>query len=203
VLTIFNVLLLFFFYEIVAYGMATMINWNRVISIIYGLVIVILGILCIVLENRDMEVIAQRVWAALSTNQKDYFKNDIGNLKDERRKNNLFVGLFSIAIGLCFVSIGALMFKLHQLQAPSIVKQVTARLPVMSRSECVEFKGSVRNVEKHLDQHYMAIMEFFPQVDAKKLRTSLRAGDVNDHIRDEENGFDLVDHEQDEEELEF
>ena len=53
-------------------------------------------------------------------------------------ENNLFVGLFAIVIGLFFMVIGGLMFKLHQLQAPEIVKQVEARIPVMQRNECIE-----------------------------------------------------------------
>ena len=67
-LTIFNVLLLLFFYEIVAYGMASLIKWNRIISILYGLVIIALAIAEIVMEDSDMDTIAADVWAALSTN---------------------------------------------------------------------------------------------------------------------------------------
>ena len=67
-LTIFNVLLLIFFYEIVAYGMASLIRWNRIISIIYGVIIIVLAILAIVLEEQKMGEISDRVWAALSTN---------------------------------------------------------------------------------------------------------------------------------------
>ena len=51
----------------------------------------------------------------MSTNQKEYFDNDVSKLKDERMENNLFVGLFAIVIGLFFMVIGGLMFKLHQL----------------------------------------------------------------------------------------
>ncbi len=110
------------------------------ISILYGVTILVLAILAITLEDRDMEEISDTVWAALSSIQKDYFDNDIEKLKTERHENNLFVGLFAIVIGLCFVIIGGLMFKLHKLQAPAIVKQMTARIPVMSRHECVEFR---------------------------------------------------------------
>ena len=57
VFTIFNVLLLFCFYEIVAYGMATMIKCNRILALIYGFTIIILAILAITLEDRDMDTI--------------------------------------------------------------------------------------------------------------------------------------------------
>ena len=49
-ITIFNIFLLIFFYEIVAYGMAAPIKWFRIISILYGLIVVVLAILSIVLE---------------------------------------------------------------------------------------------------------------------------------------------------------
>ena len=43
---------------------------------------IILGILAIVLEDKDMDSIAAKVWAALSTNEKDYFNNEIKKLQD-------------------------------------------------------------------------------------------------------------------------
>lgn len=52
----------------------------RIIGIIYGLTVIVLGILCIVLEGANSEDIGNSVWAALSTNQKDFFDNDIANL---------------------------------------------------------------------------------------------------------------------------
>ena len=48
--------------------MASMIKWFRIISILYGLVLVVLAILAIVLEDGDMENISADVWAALSSN---------------------------------------------------------------------------------------------------------------------------------------
>ena len=131
-LTLFNILLLIFYHQITSYNIASLIKWNRIIAIIYGLALIILAIVAIVLEDRDKDEIGDRVWAALSTNQKDYFDNDVDKLKDERATNNLFVGIFAIVIGICFMIIGALMFKLHALEAPEIVKQVTARIPTMT-----------------------------------------------------------------------
>ena len=81
-LTLFNLLVLIFFYEIVAYGMATVIRWLRIISILYGITVIVLGILAIVLEDKDMDSITAKVWAALSTNEKDYFNNEIKKLQD-------------------------------------------------------------------------------------------------------------------------
>ena len=78
--SIFDILLLAFFYEIVAYGMATAIKWMRIISIVYGLTIVILAVLSIALESKDMDTIGEEVWAALSTNQKEFFDNDVSKL---------------------------------------------------------------------------------------------------------------------------
>ena len=76
-LTIFNVLLLGCFYEIVAYGMASCSKCNRIFAIIYGVILVVLAILAIVLESEDMDDIAGKVWAGLSSNQKGYFENKV------------------------------------------------------------------------------------------------------------------------------
>ena len=74
-MTIFNVLLLGCFYEIVAYGMASCIKCNRIFAIIYGVVLVVLAILAIVLEGEEMDNIGDTVWSGLSSNQKQYFDN--------------------------------------------------------------------------------------------------------------------------------
>ena len=112
-LTIFNLILLIFFHQIVAYGMTNMIKWQRIISIIYGLTLIVLAILAIVLEDSDMDTISSDVWAALSSNQKTFFDDDVEKLQAERSENNLFVGIFAIVIGVFFIVIGGLMFKLH------------------------------------------------------------------------------------------
>ena len=93
--------------------MASCIKCNRIFAIIYGVILVVLAILAIVLESEDMDNIAGKVWAGLSSNQKVYFDGQVDKLKDERNDNNLFVGIFAIVIGLCFIIIGGLMFKLH------------------------------------------------------------------------------------------
>jgi len=75
----------------------------------------------------------------------------------------MFVGLFSIVIGICFIVIGALMFKLHKIQAPSVVKQVTARLPEMGKSECVEFRNYIKVTNELDDMHHIALKPFYPK----------------------------------------
>lgn len=67
-LTIFNVLVLIFFYEIVSFGMSSAIWCFRLVSILYGIVIIALAITVIVLEDGEMDSISATVWAALSTN---------------------------------------------------------------------------------------------------------------------------------------
>ena len=76
-LTIFNVLLLYLYYEVVAYGIASLIKCNRIFSMVYGLTLIILAVVAFALENKDMDTIADDVWAALSMNQKEYFDEDI------------------------------------------------------------------------------------------------------------------------------
>jgi len=172
-LTFFNVAMLIFFYEIVSYGMSSAIWCFRLVSILYGLVIIALAICAIVLEDQKMDEIGDQVWAALSSNQKDFFKNSVGNLKAERRENNLFVGLFSIVIGLCFIVIGALMYKLNQLQAPEIVKQVTARLPPMGHNERVDFLGYTYITNELEDSHHISLKPYYPKVSKKRANATM------------------------------
>ena len=54
-----------------------MIKCNRIFAIVYGFFIIILSVIAFALENKDMDSIADRVWAALSTNQKEYFDGDV------------------------------------------------------------------------------------------------------------------------------
>ena len=173
-LTIFNVLLLLCFYEIVAYGMATCIKCNRIFAIIYGVILVVLAICAIVLESEDMDNIAGTVWAGLSSNQKGYFDNTVDKLKDERNDNNLFVGIFAIVIGLCFIIIGGLMFKLHQLQAPSIVKAVNARLfEPMRYSEQMTFISYTRTVNELDDTHHASLKPYYPKAKVSKAKRKI------------------------------
>lgn len=179
-LTIFNVMLLYLFYEIVAYGMATMIKCNRIFAIVYGFTIIILAVVAFILEEDDMDSIADKVWAALSTNQKEFFDGEVSKLKDTRSDNNLFVLMFSIVIGLCFICIGGLMFKLHALQAPEIVKQVTARIPVMQSHECMEFVNYTRLTKQEDDHHHEQLKGYYPEKNQKKQKlTMLTDGDEN------------------------
>lgn len=157
-LTIFNVLVLIYFYEIVSYGISSAIWCFRLVAILYGLVIIALAICAIVLEDQEMDSIGNQVWARLSTNQKDFFSNDVGKLKEERRENNLFVGLFSIVIGICFIIIGALMYKLDKLQAPKAVKMFTTRLPPTGPlGETMNFVSYNYNTDRTDDVHFTAI----------------------------------------------
>ena len=148
--------------------MATCIKCNRIVAIIYGFTLVILAILAIVLEDEDMDTIGDTVWAGLSINQKGYFENTVDNLKDERKDNNLFVGIFAIVIGICFIVIGGLMFKLNQLQAPSIVKSVTARLPTMGVNESVTFMSYTRVTNELDDLHHVSLKPYYPKAKVTK-----------------------------------
>ena len=76
------------------------------------------------------------------------------------------VMIFSIVIGVFFILIGLLMFKLNQLKAPEIVKSVTARLPVMGEHEMIEFdtyQGYNRLTNKHEDAQFLGLEPYFPK----------------------------------------
>ena len=106
-------------------------------------------------------------------------------------ENNLFVGLFAIVIGLFFMVIGGLMFKLHQLQAPEIVKQVEARIPVMQRNECIDFQSYQRIVPELDDLHHVALKPYYPKVKNQITKKTMRGTLGGRTSLDEREDFDL------------
>ena len=109
----------------------------------------------------------------------------------------MFVGLFAIVIGLCFVIIGGLMFKLHKLQAPAIVKQMTARIPVMSGHECVEFRQYNKLTSAELDLHHAELRKYYPTTKKDDRRKNGDDGYDTNRDRDDANAMDLEQDDQD------
>jgi uncharacterized membrane protein len=82
-----------------------MMYW-RFISILYGLALVILGIILMILEFASMSDTCSTIWGKLSQNQKLYYNDNKSNLEGERSKNVSMMGAFAIVIGVFVIVSG-------------------------------------------------------------------------------------------------
>ena len=78
------------------------------------------------------------------------------------------------------------MYKLHALKAPEIVKQVTARLPIMGQNERFEFLSYTHITNELDDAHHMSLKPYYPKVNTRRRAATLAM------MRDEE-GFNMRD----------
>ena len=114
IFSIVDIILLFFFYEIVLYTMKDFLNVNRWISTIWGIAMVACGILVIIIEIPLAKRTSTNVWQAMSTNQRKFFENDVGKLTRMRGLNAMYVGIFTVVIGALFLIIGVILFLLDR-----------------------------------------------------------------------------------------
>ncbi len=92
--------LLFCQYEIVNYGYRSVLYFWRVISILYGVALLILGAILLGTELGSMDETCAQVWATMSPHQQSYFLNNVQNLSAERSTNVRLCGAFAIIVGL-------------------------------------------------------------------------------------------------------
>lgn len=174
VFSIVDLLLLFLFYEIVHYTLKDFLNVNRVIALAWGIAMIILGVLVIVIEIPLTRRNSENVWKAMSKNEKNFFSDDVGTLSTTRALNSMYIGVFTIAIGACFVGISVTLFKLDRDLKQSIVFPSRSTLPVIEASEQVVFKEmSTVTIVDH-DYHHKILKPHVPKksepVVEKKLR---------------------------------
>lgn len=117
----------------VSYGLKSIIYWTRISLLVYGLILCVLALLVFVLEIPRLPDNVTLSWAAMSQYQKDFFNNDKALLQAARQLNSLLVGIFTVVIGVLFIILGALSFKLHAEIGVRMVfdKKQSSRLPVM------------------------------------------------------------------------
>ena len=157
IFSIVDIILLFFFYEIVLYTMKDFLNVNRWISTIWGIAMVACGILVIIIEIPLAKRTSTNVWQAMSTNQRKFFENDVGKLTRMRGLNAMYVGIFTVVIGALFLIIGVILFLLDRDLKQSMVRPTKSTLPVIEPSiERVAFKGFDVTPAEH-DMHHMII----------------------------------------------
>lgn len=113
VLSLISLLTLVGAVEAVSYGMKSLIFWWRIILLVYGAILFILAIVIFVVEVQRLEKSVQESWSAMSQYQKDFFDEDIKKLESQRLLNTMLVGGFTLFVGILFIIIGGLCFKLY------------------------------------------------------------------------------------------
>jgi cytochrome c biogenesis protein CcdA len=140
VFTIIDILLLFLFYEIVLYTMKDFLNVNRYLSMAWGILMILLGILVIVIEIPLAKKDSEQVWKRMSTNEQAFFTNDKEKLRKQRSLNSMYVGVFTIVKGVLFLGVSLGLFLLDRDLKQRMVWKTTSRLPEIESHEQVVFK---------------------------------------------------------------
>ncbi|CDW77782.1 UNKNOWN [Stylonychia lemnae] len=140
ILTFITLFVLYLQYEIVNFGYRNALIFWRFTSPLYGLIIVVLGIVELGVEFSNMDATCATVWKRLSSNQKLYFENSQDNLVSERSRNAAMIGAFALIIGILIIIQG---YPLHELFSQSAIKwkpPMISRLPELEQHETVNFE---------------------------------------------------------------
>ena len=162
VFSIVDILLLFLFYEIALYTMKDFLNVNRYIAFVWGIAMVVLGILVIVIEIPLAKRDSANIWRAMSTNQRAFFANNIGKLAKTRGLNSMYVGIFTIVIGALFIAISATLFLLDRDLKQRIEWPTSSRLPIAEKHEQCLFKGMSEVTAAEFDLHHIKLRPYLP-----------------------------------------
>jgi len=161
ILSLFSLLLLGLFYEASSYGEVSFLYWQRILSIAYGVILLILGILALAIELPAIATKSDSVWLALSVNQKAFFLNSVEALASLRTTNTVLVAVFVILLGLLFITAGVFMLKLHaELGVVFVPTVITSRLPESDYHEVVHNFVGAGIYQK--DLHYLNIKPYLP-----------------------------------------
>ena len=66
---------------------------------------------------------AAEKWEIMSSNEKDFFDNDVESLAEERSLNTMLIAIFVSVLGILFIVLGLLMCCLHSEMAAVYVRQ--------------------------------------------------------------------------------
>ena len=113
-----------------------------------------LGILVIIIEIPLAKKESNKVWKAMSTNQRDFFKNDIKTLTKKRGLTAMYVGIFTIVIGTLFIGVSMGLFLLDRDLQQKMIMKPSSRLPYIEKSEQVVFKGMSEIIDAERDAHH-------------------------------------------------
>ena len=126
-------------YEIVNYGYRPLMMWWRFATLLYGGVLVALGVIIFAVEMGRLGSTTQEAWDAMSANQQAFFSNSMDNLKAERAKNAGLCGAFAIIIGGFVILSGISQTVLYSETEVKWRAPNTSRLPIPEVHEKVEF----------------------------------------------------------------
>jgi len=107
--------------------------------LLYGSVLVALGIIIFAVEMGRLGSTTQEAWDAMSANQQSFFSNSMDNLKAERAKNAGLCGAFAIIIGGFVILSGISQSVLYSETEVKWRAPNTSRLPIPEQHEKVEF----------------------------------------------------------------
>ena len=139
ILSFVTLALMFCTYEIVNYGQRSLMMYWRVISALYGLALIILGIILLIMELASMSDTCTTIWGTLSQNQKIFFKDNKSNLEAERSKNVSMMGAFAIVVGFFVIVSGVTQHLLYSESAIISKPPSTSRLPPSDKHEKMNF----------------------------------------------------------------
>jgi hypothetical protein len=71
-------------YETVNYGLKPIMYWTRIITLVYGIILCVLGLLIFIIELSQLKTEVEGRWAAMSQYQKEFFAEDITKLESVR-----------------------------------------------------------------------------------------------------------------------
>ena len=115
-----------------------MMFW-RFISALYGLALIILGIILLITELASMSDTCTTIWGKLSQNQKLFFSDNKSNLEAERSKNVSMMGAFAIVLGFFLIVSGITQHYLYSESAVVSKPPSTSRLPPSDQHEKMHF----------------------------------------------------------------
>lgn len=152
-------------YQTVEFGIRSVLLYSRVCTLLYGVLLMGLGLITFVVELSGLAGAVETSWAGMSQYQRDFFDNDISRLEAVRQTNTSLVGLFAIIVGILFAIIGCFSFKLCSLigEKLHVDKSSASRLPVMDPPlQQVRFKNANAwfTANKENDQHYKYLRSY-------------------------------------------
>ena len=114
----------------------------RWVDILYGIIMLIVGVIILITGNNMSKSDKKEVWNKLSTYSKEYFDNDQDEMLDDYRYNMTWVGSICIIVGILFLIgfflIYNLIATLENIEGewkPGDLRKMPERLPVFRRVE--------------------------------------------------------------------
>ena len=90
-----------------------LLRYQPLVLLVYGLVILALGIVCMAIDVGGASEAAKEFWKTMSMNQQEFFENDVRNLQAAREQNTLFAGIFGLVVAVLILVQAGLVFLLR------------------------------------------------------------------------------------------